>query len=102
MADNGKDTEGFEKVMAQYEHDGKTAIIIATDGQIKGVVAVQDTVKESAKKAIQSLHDQVLEIVMLTGENSRTAAAIARKVNIDTVIVLLITDMKANHVNRSH
>ncbi|HIW11961.1 MAG TPA: heavy metal translocating P-type ATPase [Candidatus Salinicoccus stercoripullorum] len=100
MADNGMDTGGLEEVMAQFEHDGKTAMIIATDGQIKGVVAVQDTVKESAKKAIQSLHDQGLEIVMLTGDNSRTAAAIARQVNIDTVIAEVLPEEKATHVKR--
>lgn len=100
MADHNMDTEDLEDSMSQFEHDGKTAMIISVDNQIKGVVAVQDTVKETAKEAIESLHDQGLEVIMLTGDNSRTAAAIARQVNIDTVIAEVLPEEKAAHVKK--
>lgn len=86
--------------MSQFEHDGKTAMIISVDGRVKGIVAVQDTVKETAKEAIKSLHDQGLEIIMLTGDNGSTASAIARQVNIDTVIAEVLPEEKAAQVRK--
>ncbi|MFC3419349.1 heavy metal translocating P-type ATPase [Salinicoccus hispanicus] len=100
MVENNLNTDHLEDSMTQFEHEGKTAMIIAADNQIKGVVAVQDTVKDSAKEAIKALHDQGLEVVMLTGDNTRTAAAIARQVNIDTVIAEVLPEEKASHVKR--
>lgn len=100
MTDNNMNTDDIDKDMSQYEHDGKTVMIIAVDNEIRGVVAVQDTVKETAKEAIKSLHDQGLEVIMLTGDNSRTAEAIARQVNIDTVIAEVLPEEKAEHVKK--
>src|SRR5699024_2398441 len=100
MAENNMDTEDLEDSMSQFEHDGKTAMIISVDGRVKGIVAVQDTVKETAKEAIKSLHDQGLEIIMLTGDNGSTASAIARQVNIDTVIAEVLPEEKAAQVRK--
>ncbi|WP_425413720.1 heavy metal translocating P-type ATPase [Salinicoccus carnicancri] len=100
MAENNMDTGDLEDSMSQFEHDGKTAMIISVDGRVKGIVAVQDTVKETAKEAIKSLHDQGLEIIMLTGDNGSTASAIARQVNIDTVIAEVLPEEKAAQVRK--
>lgn len=100
IAGNNMNTDGLEATMSQFEHDGKTAMIIAADGEIKGVVAVQDTVKDTAQAAIKELHDQGLEIIMLTGDNNRTASAIARQVGIDSVIAEVLPEEKAAQVKK--
>jgi Cu+-exporting ATPase len=98
MTDNDMDEEAISSEMEQYEYDGKTAMIVAVDGEIKGVVAVMDTVKESAAEAIASLKDEGLEVIMLTGDNTRTAQAIARSVGIDNVIAEVLPEEKADKV----
>ncbi|CAD2072071.1 heavy metal translocating P-type ATPase [Phocicoccus pinnipedialis] len=84
--------------MEAYEYDGKTAMIISVDGEYKGTVAVLDTVKKTAKEAIEMLKEQGLEVVMLTGDNKRTAEAIARSVGIDNVIAEVLPEQKAEVV----
>src|SRR5699024_7140497 len=84
MSENNIDITDSD--MEVYEYDGKTAMIISVDGAYKGTIAVLDTVKETAKEAIQMLKEEGLEVVMLTGDNKRTAEAIARTVGIDNVI----------------
>ncbi|RYG73522.1 cadmium-translocating P-type ATPase [Lentibacillus lipolyticus] len=84
--------------MEGLEADGKTAMLIAVDGEHRGIVAVADTVKETAGEAIKQLHDQGLEVVMLTGDNERTAQAIARQVGIDQVIAQVLPEEKADKV----
>lgn len=98
MTDNNMDEETISSEMEQYEYDGKTAMIVAVDGEIKGIVAVMDTVKESAAEAIASLKDEGLEVIMLTGDNTRTAQAIARSVGIDNVIAEVLPEEKADKV----
>ncbi|WP_271401118.1 heavy metal translocating P-type ATPase [Salinicoccus roseus] len=98
MTDNDMDEAAISSEMEQYEYDGKTAMIVAVDGEIKGVVAVMDTVKESAAEAIASLKDEGLEVIMLTGDNTRTAQAIARSVGIDNVIAEVLPEEKADKV----
>ncbi len=96
MTENNVDITDSD--LETYEYDGKTAMIISVDGVYKGTVAVLDTVKETAKEAIEMLKEQGLEVVMLTGDNSRTAEAIARTVGIDTVISEVLPDQKADVV----
>ncbi|WP_342387760.1 heavy metal translocating P-type ATPase [Salinicoccus bachuensis] len=98
MMDNGMAEEAVSNEMEQYEYDGKTAMIVAVDGGIKGIVAVMDTVKESAAEAIASLKNEGLEVIMLTGDNTRTAQAIARSVGIDNVIAEVLPEEKADKV----
>src|SRR5690606_21184975 len=76
MQDHGINTAGHEQKLVDYETTGKTAMMIAVDGQFRGIVAVADTIKESAPEAIKQLQDMGIEVVMLTGDNERTAAAI--------------------------
>ena len=82
MARHSIETKDFEQDMSNLELEGKTAMLIAVDHTFKGIVAVADTIKESAPEAIKMLQDEGLEVVMLTGDNERTAQAIANQVGI--------------------
>ncbi|UJL46655.1 copper-translocating P-type ATPase [Virgibacillus sp. NKC19-16] len=88
--------EGQE--MAEYEVEGKTAMLIAVNGKYRGIVAVADTIKETAPQAIKELQGQGLEVIMLTGDNERTAQAIAGQVGIDQVIAQVLPEEKADKV----
>src|SRR5690625_3316693 len=79
MNDNNINISEVEKELTTYEIEGKTAMIIAIDGEYKGTVAVADTIKETASEAIKQLKNDGLDVVMLTGDNERTASAIDRK-----------------------
>jgi Cu+-exporting ATPase len=87
-------TEQIEQLQ-RYETAGHTAMFVAVDNQINGIIAVADTVKSNAREAIQALHDLGINVVMLTGDNERTAHAIAKQVNIDTVIAEVLPEEKA-------
>ena len=98
MTDNNIDVINAEDNLKTYEADGKTAMLIAIDGIYRGIVAVADTIKDTAKEAIAELHDQGLEVLMLTGDNQLTADAIARQVGIDRVIAQVLPEEKAEKV----
>nr|WP_135825087.1 heavy metal translocating P-type ATPase [Halorussus ruber] len=83
MEDNGIDASRAEEPMERLEREGKTAMLVAIDGQLAGVVADADTVKESAKQAVSALRDRGTEVMMITGDNERTARAVAEQVGID-------------------
>lgn len=100
MKERQVDLGSFEKQMEQLEHDGKTAMLIAIDGKIAGIVAVADTVKETSKEAIRRMHDLGLNVIMLTGDNVRTAQAIADEVGIDRVIAEVLPEEKSNEVKK--
>ncbi len=87
-----------EEMMEKLEQDGKTAMLIAIAGKIAGVVAVADTVKETSKEAISRMHKLGLEVIMLTGDNERTADAIAKQVDIDHVIAEVLPDQKSDKI----
>lgn len=87
-----------ETQLSRFEQDGKTAMMIALDSELKGTIAVADTVKASTSEAIQQLHDLDIEVVMLTGDNERTAQAIAKQVGIDTVIAEVLPEEKASKI----
>jgi Cu+-exporting ATPase len=92
------DIDRSELQLSQFEQLGKTAMLIAINQQLRGTIAVADTVKDSTNKAIQQLHDLNIEVVMLTGDNQRTAEAIASQVGIDTVIAQVLPEEKASKV----
>ncbi len=79
--------------------DGKTPMFVAVDGKAAGIVAVADTVKEDSAEAIAALQKMGIEVVMLTGDNQRTAQAIARKVGVERVLAEVLPEDKAKNVH---
>jgi Cu+-exporting ATPase len=80
--------------------EGKTPMYVAVDGKIAGIVAVADVLKKSSKAAIESLHRMGIEVVMITGDNNKTAAAIARQVGIDRVLAEVLPQDKSAEVKK--
>jgi P-type Cu+ transporter len=80
--------------------EGKTPMYVAVDGALAGVIAVADPIKETSRAAIARLHDMGLEVVMLTGDNQRTADAVARQAGIDRVVAGVLPDGKVAEVKR--
>jgi Cu+-exporting ATPase len=84
----------------ELAQDGKTPIYLSIDGKISAIIAVADTLKENSKKAVEELHKLGLEIVMLTGDNKKTAEAIARKAGIDRVISEVLPEDKVSEIKK--
>lgn len=89
-----------EDRLTELEDQGKTAMILATKKDVLGIVAVADTVKETSKAAIATLRKRGLEIYMITGDNRRTAQAIAAEVGIENVLAEVLPEDKANEVKK--
>ncbi|AUV84367.1 heavy metal translocating P-type ATPase (plasmid) [Salinigranum rubrum] len=83
LRDNGIDPEPAAETMERLENEGKTAMLVAYEGELVGVVADADTVKESAKDAVSQLKARGVDVMMITGDNERTARAVAEQVGID-------------------
>jgi P-type Cu+ transporter len=98
MKDHQIEIANAEEKLVNYEVNGKTAMLIAVNKEFKGIVAVADTIKETAPEAIQQLKEQGLEVIMLTGDNERTANAIAKQVGINRVIAQVLPEEKADKV----
>jgi Cu+-exporting ATPase len=92
--------DSTEDALARLEEDGKTAVLVSAGGALAGVIAIADTVKESTPAAIAALREMGMKVVMITGDNSRTAASIARLVGIDRVIAEVLPGDKAEEVKR--
>ncbi|MBO0587731.1 MULTISPECIES: heavy metal translocating P-type ATPase [unclassified Sporosarcina] len=89
-----------EAAMEKLESEGKTAMLIAVDHKLAGVVAVADTVKETSKEAIARMQELGLEVIMLTGDNQRTAEAIARQVGLSNVIAEVLPEQKSEEIKK--
>jgi Cu+-exporting ATPase len=89
-----------EAGLQALEEQGKTAMLIAVDGRVAGIVACADTLKPFAREAVTSLHRMGLEVLMITGDNRRTAQAIARQVGIDRALAEVLPEAKADEVAR--
>ncbi|MDK2821436.1 MAG: P-type Cu+ transporter [Clostridia bacterium] len=100
MHDNNVTVDKLQPDMEKLEQQGKTAMLVAIDGKPAGIVAVADTIKESSREAIQKLKKQGLKVWMITGDNERTARAIARQVGIDNVLAEVLPEDKANEVQK--
>jgi Cu+-exporting ATPase len=94
----GIDPAQAEEAMTRLESEGKTAMLVACDGTLAGIVAVADTLKPEAKEAVTALRREGIEVILLTGDNQRTAQAIAREVGIDQVIAEVLPADKARVV----
>jgi P-type Cu+ transporter len=88
------------ELMTKLEESGKTAMLVAIDGQYAGLVAVADTIKETSKEAVSRLKQLGIEVIMITGDNERTARAIAREVGIDRVLAEVLPEGKAAEVKK--
>jgi Cu+-exporting ATPase len=95
MKELGINTSGLQQQWNQLEYLGKTVIWIALDGKVEGIMGIADAVKPSSASAIRTLQRMGLEVVMLTGDNQRTANAIAREVGIDRVFAEVRPGQKA-------
>lgn len=100
MVGNKISLENLEETSDQLAEEGKTPMYIAINSKMAGIIAVADTVKENSKKAIEKLHEMGLEVAMITGDNKRTAEAIAKQVGIDRTLAEVLPQDKANEVKK--
>ncbi|WML31353.1 heavy metal translocating P-type ATPase [Neobacillus sp. OS1-32] len=99
MNDHQIDIESAtEEKLIEFETGGKTAMLIAIEGEYRGIIAVADTIKDTAPEAIKQLKEMGIEVIMLTGDNERTAQAIAKQAGIDQVIAQVLPEEKADKV----
>jgi Cu+-exporting ATPase len=92
--------ETVDSTLNQFETQGKTAILAAIDNKLAGIIALADTIKDDAKDAIDSLKSMGIEVIMLTGDNERTAKAVASKLGIDRVIAQVLPQEKERVISR--
>ncbi|MBW5445367.1 heavy metal translocating P-type ATPase [Cohnella sp. CFH 77786] len=100
MAQYSVKAESAFEEMARLESEGKTAMLVAIDGKYAGMVAVADTVKETSEQAVARMKALGLEVVMITGDNERTAHAISSRVGIDRVLAEVLPEGKAGEVKK--
>ncbi|MBV6399819.1 MAG: Copper-exporting P-type ATPase [Anaerolineales bacterium] len=91
---------GLESEVSRLQAEAKTAMLVAVDGQVAGVIAVADTLKENSKDAIDDLHRMGLKVAMITGDNQKTAEAIAKQVGIDEVLAEVLPEGKSSEVKK--
>jgi Cu+-exporting ATPase len=100
FASEGIDTTGVEQRMTALEGEGKTAMLVACNGQLAGIIAVADILKSEAKEAVSALQRDGVEVIMLSGDNERTARAVAKQLSIERVIAEVLPADKANIIQQ--
>jgi len=100
MRDRSIDVGALEEQSRRLADEGKTPMFVAVDSKALGIVAVADTVKSDSKQAIAGLKKMGLEVIMITGDNKRTADAIARQVGVDRVLAEVLPEDKALNVQK--
>ena len=90
----------LESEVARLQSEAKTAMLVAVDNEVAGIIAVADTIKDSSKDAIDELHKMDLQVAMITGDNQKTAEAIARQVGVDTVLAEVLPEGKSSEVKK--
>jgi len=97
---NIKINEDAEEKIKKLEEDGKTTVAIAVNKSIAGIIAIADTLKENSKEAVEELHKLGKEVVMITGDNERTAKAIAAQVGIDRIVAEVLPQDKEKEIKK--
>jgi Cu+-exporting ATPase len=100
MNANDFSMNGLESEVSRLQSEAKTAMLVAVDGKVLGIIAVADTVKDGSKEAIAELHRMGIKVAMITGDNQKTAEAIAKQVGIDTVLAEVLPEGKSAEVKR--
>jgi len=100
LSEEGVNSSPMEADMLRLEIQAKTAMLVAVGGQLAGVIAVADTIKEDSPRAIQALHEMGIKTAMITGDNQRTADAIARIVGIDQTLAEVLPEGKVVEVKK--
>ncbi len=100
MKDRGIMLNGLKEKAEDLSNQGKTPMFVAIDQNPAGIIAVADTLKENSKEAVDALHSLGIEVAMITGDNRRTAEAIARQIGIDRVLAEVLPEGKANEVKK--
>jgi Cu+-exporting ATPase len=100
MEKNNVNIAQLEETMKALEENGKTAMLVAVDGEAAGLIGVADTLMEYSVEAVRTLQRMGLEVIMITGDNERTAKAIARQVGVNRVLAEVLPGDKANEIRR--
>ncbi|ERK32418.1 HAD-IC family P-type ATPase, partial [Clostridium intestinale] len=100
MIESNISLKDLEETSDKLASEGKTPMYISIGDELAGIIAVADTVKENSKKAIEKLHSMGIEVAMITGDNKRTAEAIAKQVGIDRILAEVLPQDKANEVKK--
>ncbi|MTK10934.1 MAG: heavy metal translocating P-type ATPase, partial [Clostridiaceae bacterium] len=100
MDESNISLENLEEKSQALAGEGKTPMYIALEGKLIGIIAVADTVKEHSKRAIEKLHSMGIEVAMITGDNKKTAEAIAKQVGIDRILAEVLPQDKAKEVKK--
>ncbi len=100
MEEKGVDLKAYEAQLAAFADDGCTPLIFAEDDRVIGILAAADVEKATSREAIARFHEMGIEVVMLTGDNARTAEAIRRRMGIEKVIAGVLPENKAAHIKK--
>ena len=100
MLEQKIDLSSMEKESDRLADEGKTPMYLSVDGELAGIIAVADTLKENSMKAVKELRRRGVEVIMITGDNKRTAKAIAKQVGIDSVLSEVLPEDKAEEVKK--
>ncbi|MCP3032828.1 heavy metal translocating P-type ATPase [Halobacillus sp. A1] len=100
LKEDNVEYSSYDQKMTELESEGKTVMLIAVNGRVKGIVAVMDTIKDSAKQALNDLKSEGIKLVMLTGDNERTARHIANEAGIDEVTAEVLPEAKAEEIKK--
>ena len=100
MVEQNIDLSSMEKESDRLADEGKTPMYLSVDGELAGIIAVADTLKENSMKAVKELKKRNIEVIMITGDNKRTAKAIAKQVGIDRVLSEVLPEDKAEEVKK--
>jgi Cu2+-exporting ATPase len=100
MQDRNVSLNGLTERAAELAQEGNTPMFVAVNGRAAGIVAVADAIKPSARKTVRLLQERGIEVVMMTGDNRRTADAVAKELNIDRVFAEVLPEDKANYVRQ--